>query len=76
MEVLRKILHHVDLGTDGVRRVVATLEFIEHQLPKMGHGKPPVTQGLHDHQCGGKPMQQRPSRQQLSSNGFSRALAQ
>src|SRR5260370_31529603 len=26
--------------------LVATLEFIQHQLPKMGHGKPPVTPRL------------------------------
>jgi hypothetical protein len=38
MEVLGKILHRVDVATDSVRRVVATLKFIQHQLPKMGHG--------------------------------------
>ncbi len=28
MEVLRKILHRVDVGTYGALRVVATLEFV------------------------------------------------
>jgi hypothetical protein len=47
MEVLRKILHHVDVGTDGALRVVATLEFIQHLLPKMGHNNLLVTHTLH-----------------------------
>jgi hypothetical protein len=34
----------------------------------VGHGKPPVTQGLHSQQCPEKPIQQRPPRQRLSSN--------
>ena len=38
MEVLRKILHRVDVATDGAWGIVAPLEFIQHQLPKMGHG--------------------------------------
>jgi len=38
MEVLDKILHRVDIGTYCALRVVATLEFIQHHLPKMGHG--------------------------------------
>jgi hypothetical protein len=38
VEVLRKILHRMDVATDGTWGVVATLEFIQHQLPKMGHG--------------------------------------
>jgi hypothetical protein len=37
MEVLRKVLHRVNIGTYGALRVVATLEFIQHPLPKMGH---------------------------------------
>ena len=41
VEVLRKILHRVDVATDSAWGVVATLEFIQHQLPKMGHGEPP-----------------------------------
>src|ERR1700716_3808556 len=41
MEVLRKVFHRVDVGTCCALRVVATLEFIQHHLPKMGHGKPP-----------------------------------
>src|SRR5258708_30092405 len=51
MEVLRKVFHRVDVGTCCALRGVATLEFIQHQLPKMGHGKPPVTRGLHSQQC-------------------------
>ena len=54
VEVLRKILHRVDVATGSAWGVVATLEFIQHQLPKMGHGKPPVTRGLHSQQCPGK----------------------
>src|ERR1017187_536615 len=54
VEVLRKVLHRVDVATDCAWRVVATLEFIQHQLPKMGHGKPPVTRGLHSQQSPGK----------------------
>ena len=37
MEVLRKVFHRVDVRTYGALRVVATLEFIQHLLPKMGH---------------------------------------
>ena len=33
----------VEIATCGAWRIVATLEFIQHQLSKMGHGKPPVT---------------------------------
>jgi hypothetical protein len=47
VEVLGKILHRVDVAANSAWGVVATLEFIQHQLPKMGHGKPPVTQPLH-----------------------------
>src|ERR1035437_1104071 len=74
MEVLGKVFHRVDIGTYGALRVVATLEFIQHQLPKMGHGKPPVTRGLHSQEYPGKAMPERPSRQRLSSNavGFGR----
>src|SRR5271163_2339951 len=38
MKVPRKVLHRIDVGTYGALRVVATLEFIQHHLPKMGHG--------------------------------------
>src|SRR5260370_21736289 len=34
-EVLRKVLHRIDVGTYGALRVVATLEFIQHHLPKI-----------------------------------------
>jgi len=50
MEVLRKVLHREDVRPYGALRVVATLEFFQHLLPKMGHGKPPVTRGLHSQQ--------------------------
>src|SRR5580658_1219243 len=53
MEVLREILHRVDIAADSAWGIVATLEFVQHQLPKMGHGKPPVTQALHPQQCPG-----------------------
>jgi hypothetical protein len=43
MEVLRKVFNRVEIATRGAWRIVATLEFIQHQLPKTGHGKPPVT---------------------------------
>ena len=51
MEVLRKILHRVNVATNSTWGIVATLEFIQHHLPKMGPGKPPVTRGLHSQQC-------------------------
>src|ERR1039458_3485501 len=47
MEVLREILHRVDVATSSALRIVAPLELIQHPLTKMGHGKPPVTQPLH-----------------------------
>src|ERR1700730_2751357 len=37
-EVLRKVLHRIAVGTYGALRVVATLEFIQHHLRKIGHG--------------------------------------
>src|SRR6266851_7727826 len=37
-EALRKVLHRIDVGTYGALRVVATLKFIQHHLPKIGHG--------------------------------------
>src|SRR5208282_1838607 len=54
-EVLRKILHRMDVGTNRVLRVVATLEFIQHQLSEMGHSDLLVTQTLHGQQCWGRP---------------------
>ena len=54
-EVLRKILHRMDVGTNRVLRVVATLEFIQHQLPEMGHSNLLVTQTLHRQECWGPP---------------------
>jgi hypothetical protein len=50
-EVLRKILHRMDVGTNRVLRVVATLKFVQHQLPEMGHSDLLVTQTLHRQQC-------------------------
>ena len=46
VEVLREILYGVDVGTDGVLGVVATLELVQHQLPEMGHSNLLVTQNL------------------------------
>jgi hypothetical protein len=53
MEVPRKVFHRVDIGTYGALRVVATLEFIQHHLPKMGHSNLLVTHTLHSKQCPG-----------------------
>ena len=47
VEVLRKILHRMDVGTNRVLRVVATLKLVQHQLSKMGHKSLLVTQALH-----------------------------
>src|ERR1039457_3468882 len=68
MEVPCEILHRMEIATSGALRIVATLEFIQHQLPKMGDGKPPVTRGLQTNNTRRRPMQQRPPRQRLSSN--------
>src|SRR5271156_3199729 len=54
-EVLRKILHRMDVGTNRVLRVVATLEFLQHQLSELGHSDLLVTQTLHGQQCWGRP---------------------
>src|SRR5579859_8256694 len=54
-EVLRKILHRMDVGTNRVLRVVAPLEFIQHQLSEMGHSDLLVTQTLYGQQCWGRP---------------------
>jgi len=53
MEVLGEVLHRVNVTTSSALRVVAPLEFIQHPLTKMGHGKPPVTQPLHGQQRSG-----------------------
>src|SRR6266496_4912524 len=37
VEVPREIFYRVNVGTDSVLSVVATLELVQHQLPKMGH---------------------------------------
>jgi hypothetical protein len=46
VEVLREILYGVDIDTDGVLGVVATLELVQHQLPESGHSNLLVTQNL------------------------------
>jgi hypothetical protein len=38
MEVLREVLHRVNVATSSTQRVVATLKFIQHPLTKLGHG--------------------------------------
>jgi len=53
MEVIRRVFQRVDLDVCSSLRVIATLEFIQHALPKMGHGKPPATRGLHNQQYPG-----------------------
>jgi hypothetical protein len=35
------------MGPNGALRVVATLELVQHHLPKMGHKSLLVTQALH-----------------------------
>src|ERR1700730_9023517 len=55
VEVPREILHRMDIGTNGVLSVVATLELVQHQLPKMGHSDLLVTPNLHAQQCCGRP---------------------
>jgi hypothetical protein len=40
VEVPRKVFNRKDVRTYCALRVVATLEFIQHQLPKMAHGRP------------------------------------
>jgi hypothetical protein len=47
MEVLRRILYGVDVGTDGALGVVTTLELVQHQLSESGHSSLLVTQTLH-----------------------------
>jgi hypothetical protein len=37
VEVPREILYGVDVSTNGVLSVVATLELVQHQLPESGH---------------------------------------
>jgi len=44
VEVLREILDGVNISTDGVLGVVATLKFIQHQFPESGHSNLLVTQ--------------------------------
>jgi hypothetical protein len=36
-EIPGELLHRVHVGTNGVRRVVAALELIQHPLAKTGH---------------------------------------
>jgi hypothetical protein len=47
VEVLREIFYSVNVSTDSVLSVVATLKFIQHQLPESGHDNLLVTQNLH-----------------------------
>ena len=46
VEVPREILYGVDVSTNGALSVVAPLELVQHQLPKMGHSDLLVTQTL------------------------------
>jgi hypothetical protein len=39
-EILGELLDRMDVGSYGVRRVVATLGLIQHHLAKMGHREP------------------------------------
>src|ERR1019366_3478433 len=49
MEILGELLHCMNVGAHGVRRIVTTLKFIQHQLAKMGHRNLLVTHKLHLH---------------------------
>lgn len=40
-EYILGLLDRMDVGPYGVQGVVATLEFIQHHLAKMGHREPP-----------------------------------
>jgi hypothetical protein len=46
MEVLREVLYGMNVGADGVLGVVTTLEFVQHQLPELGHSNLLVTQNI------------------------------
>src|ERR1700719_1343186 len=54
VKVLREILYSVDIGTNRVLRLIATLELVQHQLSEMGHSDLLVTQTLHAQQCWGR----------------------
>jgi hypothetical protein len=53
VKVPGKLFHRVHVGADRVLWVVATLEFIQHLLPKMGHKSLLVTQALHSRKSWG-----------------------
>src|SRR5258708_5607601 len=63
-----KLLDRMDIGPYGVRRVVATLELIQHHLAKMGHSEPPCDTYLSLNYRQNPPMLQHPPRQRLRSN--------
>jgi hypothetical protein len=63
-----ELLDRMDIGPYGVRRVVATLELIQHHLAKMGHSEPPCDTHLSLNYRQNPPMLQHPPRQRLRSN--------
>src|SRR5258708_1647813 len=65
-----KLLDRMDIGPYGVRRVVATLELIQHHLAKMGHREPPCDTYLSLNYRQNSPMPQHPPRQRLPSNAL------
>src|SRR5258708_5885698 len=65
-----ELLDRMDIGPYGVRRVVATLELIQHHLAKMGHSEPPCDTHLSLNYRQNPPMLQHPPRQRLRSNAL------
>src|SRR5437870_8432820 len=63
-----ELLDRMDIGPYGVRRVVATLELIQHHLAKMGHSEPPCDTHLSLNYRQNPPMLQHPPRHRLRSN--------
>jgi hypothetical protein len=57
----------VQIGRNGRRRVVTTLELLQHDLAIMGHKTPPVTHNLPRRSS--ETYAERPPRQRLGPNG-------
>src|SRR6202030_819318 len=66
LEVPRKPLHRVEIASNGRRREVPALEFLQHDAATMGHKTPPVTRTLP--RGPSAPHAQRPPRQRLGPN--------
>ena len=66
LEVPGELLDRVEIRRDGRRRVVATLELLQHHLAAMGHKTPPVTPKLPRRSS--EAHAERPPRQRLGPN--------